>query len=115
MLLAKQATMMRRGAEQLLQRGADAGFGRRGPGPVGIGAIRQERQDALVAERRQPIAVGQVAVNRHRVEFEIAAVEHQAGRRPHRQRQGIGNAVADANALDLELPQADAVPGTNEP
>ena len=50
-----------------------------------------------------------LAVERRLVDLEVAGVDDDAGRRVNRERDAVGDAVGDADELDLERPDGDAV------
>ena len=69
----------------------------------------KQRQHAFRSQRREAVQIEVLAVERRLVHLEVAGVHDRAGRRVDRQRHAVGNAVRDAQELDLE--RADAIPG----
>ncbi len=69
---------------------------------IDVGAIRKEREHASRAELREARDVEMLAVERRLVDLEIARVDNHAFWGVDRQSDAIGDAVGDANELDLE-------------
>ncbi len=73
---------------------------------LGVRAVGQERQDALVAERGQSLRVRALAVGWIPVELEVATVHHATHGRVDRQQPGLRDRVSDGDRLDRERPDA---------
>ncbi len=80
-------------------------------GLVGVGAVREQRQHAPLAELGQLGLVGGPAIHRGVIELEIAAVDDQARRRRDAQPHRIGDGVADVIGLDGKRADVDHVAG----
>ena len=87
-------------AEDLLEAGDDVAFRAREAAPVGVRAVREQRQHALSAELGEPVQVDGLPVERRLVDLEVAGVDQMPGRRVDRERQAVRNAVRDAQELD---------------
>ena len=71
-------------------------------GPVHVGGIGAEHEDALLAELRESPIVGGLAVQRARVELEVTRVDDGADGRVDRQTDAIHDRVRHADRLDAE-------------
>ncbi len=96
------ATRAGRGADQFGKRLGDVGFRRRAAVADGVGGIADERQHALVAERREPRRVGRRAKERRRIDLPVAGMQHDAGRRADRERVRFRNRMRDVDEFDRE-------------
>ncbi len=92
-------------AEDLVDDGGDRLLGGREAGRLGVGRVGEEEVDTLLAEAREGPQVGDPAVERQLVHLEVAGVEHQARRRPDRDRERVGDGVVDRDELELERPE----------
>ena len=81
----------------------------REPAAIDVGAVGQQRQHAGGAELREAVEVDVLAVERRLIDLEVAGVDHHAARRLDRQRHAVGHAVRDAQELDRERADRDAL------
>ena len=70
--------------------------------PIDVRAVGKQRQHALRAELGEPMEVEVLAVDRRLIDLEVAGVNDDAGRRVDGERNAVGDAVRDADELDLE-------------
>ncbi len=61
----------------------------------GIRALRDQEQDALPAEVREPRNIGRALIDRRMVEFEVAGVDHRTDRGFEHHADAVGNVVVD--------------------
>ena len=71
-----------------------------------IGGIADERQHALVAQRRKPRRVGRRADHRRRIDLPVAGVQHGAVRRADRQRIRFRDRMGDVDEVDRRTARA---------
>ena len=64
-------------ADDLVEHATDLPFGGDEAGDLGIGGIDEEQVDALVAEPTEPGEIGEPAVERELVQFDVAGVQCQ--------------------------------------
>ena len=76
---------------------------------VDVGAVGEQREHALAAELGEAVHVEMLAVERRLIDLEVAGVHDHAGRGVDRERDAVGNAVGDADELDLERADGHAV------
>ena len=76
---------------------------------LGVRAVGEHEQDALVADFRECLEVREFSVDRRVVHLEIARVEDRADRRANGERHGIGDAVVHAHELDGETAETQLV------
>ena len=83
----------------------------REPGPVGVGGVAAQQQQALAAELRQARHVGRRAADGRLVELVVAGEQHgpELGRQRHA--AGVGDRVGQVDHLDLERARVDHVAG----
>ena len=74
---------------------ADDALGRRVARVLGPRRVGQQADDALLAQAREDVEVGQLAVDRRVVELEVAGVHDDAHGRPQRDAHGVRDRVAD--------------------
>ena len=70
--------------------------------------IADERQHALVAERREARLVGRQAEDRSRVDLPVARMDDESGRRADRERRALGYRMGDRDEFDVERADLDA-------
>src|SRR5216684_18815 len=70
-----------------------------------IGRIRKQKFDTLGAETREALGIEHDAVDRGRIDLEIATVNNHARRRANRQRERVRRRMGYANRLDFKRPQ----------
>ena len=100
-------------ARQFLDARANAALGRRVAGPLDIGAVAEQREDAFRAVAREGMQVKRLPVDRRLVHLEIAGVNHDADRSANRQRHAVDGAVRDAYELHFENADFDFAPGND--
>src|SRR5260370_12037287 len=84
---------------------------RAGPaGALDVGRVREQKFDALGAETCEALCIEHDAVDRGRIDLEIATVNNHARRRANRQRERVGRRMGYANRLDLKRPQTENHP-----
>ncbi len=91
--------------EALGQRRADLDLRARVTGSVDVRGVRAEHGHALLAELGEARGVGWLAVERARIELEVARVDDHAGRGADGQAHAIGDGVRHADRLDRERPE----------
>src|SRR5439155_24031988 len=77
--------------------------------PLCVRRIAQQEEDALLAEPAEPVDVGPASERGVLLQLEVAGVEDAAHRSLDRQRDRVGDAVADGDGLDPEGADLDAV------
>ncbi len=82
---------------------AHGALGGRVAGVLGPRRVRHEAEDALLAEARQVVEVGELAVHGRVVELEVAGVDDVPEGRPDAQAHGVGDRVADAERRHVEV------------
>ncbi len=99
--------MIRLGASRkmLIKRIADDPLRRDEAGPLHIGAVRKQDENALLADPGQAGDVEELTVHRRLIKLEVARMHQRPGGRMHGKTDGIGNGVRDAERLDVK--QAD--------
>ena len=70
-------------------------------GPLRIGGVGQKRQYALPAKLAKTRQIDNIAYNRRVVDFKVARLDNDAGRRVDRQRDRVGDRVVDADKFNL--------------
>ena len=98
-----------RAGEDLLERVDDVALGSGEAAAVDVGAVGEQREHAFAAELGEAVDVEVLAVERRLIDLEVAGVDDDAGRRVDRERDAVRNAVRDADELDLERSDRDAV------
>ena len=93
----------------LPERLADRPLRRRVAGVLGSGRVRQEHDDALLAELGEDVEVGQLAVDRGVVELEVTGVNDDPDRGPQGDPHRVGDRVADPERDDRERPDRDLI------
>lgn len=78
------------------------GFGRGVAGILRVRGVGEEAEDASVAELGEFVHVGEFAVDRRVVKFEVAGVYDGADRGAHVDAAGVGNGVADVEESEFE-------------
>jgi len=94
-----------RGVEALGERRPHLDLRARVAGTADVRRIRAEHGHALLAELREARGVGGLAVERARIELEIAGVDDRARRRSDGEAHAVGDRVRHANRLDGERPE----------
>ena len=102
-----------RAREDFLERVNHLALGSGEAAPIDVRAVGEQREHALAAELREAMHVEVLAVERCLVDLEIAGVHDDARGRVDRERDAVGDAVRDANELDLERSDGDAVVRTH--
>ena len=96
---------------ELLQQGrADARLRRRHPGPVGVGRVAAEQQQAFAADLGQARDVGRAAVDRGLVELVVAGHQHRADLGGDQDAAHVGDRVREVDQLELERAALDLLP-----
>ena len=91
-----------RGVEARAERLAHVHFRSRVAGPVHVGGVGAEHHHALLSQLGEPAIVGRLAVERARIELEVAGVHDGADGRVDRQADAVNDRVRDADRLDAE-------------
>ena len=81
----------------------DGALAGRRPLLFGVGAVAEQKQDALVADAREPGQVGRLALHRGAVDLEVAGVHDDPCRCAHDQCAGAGYRMGRMHPLDLEM------------
>ena len=97
--------------EELLECVDDFDFGPGEPAAIDVRAVGKEHEHTLRAKLREPVEVEMLTIDRRLVDLEVAGVKHDAHRRRDGERHAVGHAVRDAEKLDGEGPDRDALPG----
>ncbi len=92
---------------------ADRALARRRPLLLGVGAVAEQEQHALVADAREPGEVGRLTLHRRAVDLEVARVDDRAGRCAHHERACVGDGVRRVHPLDLEAAERARLTGTH--
>ncbi len=100
-------------ADQFLERFTHSPLGRSPARLFDAHAVAQQNHHPFVAKLTQSLIVRCLALNRRRVELEVAGVEHDAGCSANDQADGVGNAVIHRDRLDLEWADACVVALSN--
>ena len=95
--------------EGLPQHLRDVALGRDEAGDLGVGGVRQEQVDALLAEPREGRQVGEAAVERELVHLEVAGGDDHARRGADGDGQRVRDGVVDGDELAVERADALAV------
>ena len=88
--------------EALGQRGADLDLGLRVTRSIDVGAVRAQHGHALLAQLREASRVGGLAVERARIELEVAGVDDRPGGGANGEPHSVGDGVRHADRLDGE-------------
>ena len=92
-----------RGADDVVEDRADLALGGDEARLLGVGGVRQQQVDALLAaEPGEAAEVGEAAVERQLVHLEVAGVQHDAGLGLDGDGEGVGDRVVDREELELE-------------
>src|SRR5205085_6138012 len=83
------------------------------PASIDVGAVGEQREDAVGAELREPVHVEMLAVDWRLIDLEVAGMDHNARWRMNRERDTVGHAVRDADELDLKRPDRDPIARSN--
>src|SRR5713101_7845018 len=75
-----------------------------------VGRIREQKLDTLGAETREALGIEHDAVDRRRIDLEIATVNDHARRRPNRQCERVERRMGYADRLDFKRPQTENHP-----
>ena len=105
----------RRAGEALGQRRAHVDLRARVAGAVHVGGVRAEHDHALLAELGEAPVVGRLAVERARVELEVAGVDDGADGRVDRQADAVHDRVGDPDRLDAERPHLERLARPHRP
>ena len=97
--------------EDVVERGDDGGFAGGIALAVDVGRVLQEGEDALVAELGEGLEIEGLAVGRGEVDLEVAGVDDDADGRGDGEGDAIDERVGDANRLDAERPDGEALAG----
>jgi len=104
-----------RAVESRAERLAHVRLRSRVAGPVHVGGIGAEHEHALVTQLGESPIVRRLAVQRARVELEVAGVHDGADGRADRQADAVRDRVRHADGLDAERAGLDAVARANHP
>ena len=74
---------------------------------LGVGGVGEEQVDALVAEARELVEVGDPTVERELVHLEVAGVQHDARTGADHDRERVGDRVVDRDELQHERAEGD--------
>src|SRR5690606_4407436 len=88
--------------EDRVEDAGDVAFAGDEAGDFRVGGVRHQQVDAFRAEPREPAEVGDAVVQRQLVHFEVAGVQHVAGRGAHTDRERIRDGVVDREELEVE-------------
>lgn len=88
--------------EDLAQDAGDVAFGSDEAGDLGVGGVREQQVDALLAEPREGGEVGEAAVERQLVHLEVAGVDDHSGRGADGDGQRVRDGVVDGDELAVE-------------
>ncbi len=94
---------------QLAQNRFERAFGAGAPCPLDVGRIREQQRYAFLAQRGESFGVEFLSVNRSVIDFEIAAVNHDAGRGANRQRDRVRGRMRYPQGLDIKRPDHKAL------
>ena len=97
-------------AEALGERSADLALGRRRARPVDVRGVGHEAEHPALAQLGEPVVVGALAVDRARVELEVARVDEGPDRRPDPVAEPVDDGVGHADGLDVEGAQLERSP-----
>ena len=97
--------------EQVEQGGTDARLRRRDPGPVGVGRVAAQAEDALPPQLGEARDVGRPAVHRSLVELVVAGDQQRAQLGAQDDRAGVRNRVRHVDQLELERAEAHLLAG----
>ncbi|CAB4731483.1 unannotated protein [freshwater metagenome] len=73
---------------------------------LGVRAVDEQEIDARVAEAREPIEIGDPAVERNLIHLEVTGVQHHPGRRRDRDRHCVRDRVVHREEFDRERPES---------
>ncbi len=96
--------------EDLPQHVGDVALGRDEARDLRVRGVGEEEVDALLAQPREGVQVGEAVVQRQLVHLEVAGVHHHAGGRADGDGQGVRDGVVDGDELAVEGADALAVP-----
>ncbi len=80
---------------------------------LGVGAVAEQQQHALVAEPGQPGQVGRLAVHRGLVHLEVAAVDDHPQRGVQSQGAGVGDRMGGVDPLHRDAAKSDRITGAH--
>ena len=98
-----------RAGEDLLEGVDDFQLRAAEPAPLDVGAVGEQHVHAGGAELRDAVKIDVLAVERRLIDLEVAGVHDHAARRLDGQRDAVGHAVRDAQELDDERADGDAL------
>ena len=101
--------------QRLLERGHERALARRRAGHFDVRAVGEQGQHSAVAPRRQRLEIRAVGGSGLRVQLEVAAREHDAGRRLDREREAVEHAVRDADRVHAEGADLHGLAGPERP
>jgi len=101
--------LARRAAENFLEPGDDIAIGAGDARGVGVGAVAKQGEHALRAKLGEPVKIEALSIQGRLIDLEVARVDDHALWRVDGERHRVGNAVGDAQELDREWPDLDAL------
>ena len=99
-----------RPVEDLVQHRRDLALARDEARHLGVGRVDEEEIDALVAEAREAVEVGDPAVERQLVHLEIAGMQDKPRGGANRHGQRVGDGVVDREELQVERADREPLP-----
>ncbi len=85
--------------------GSSEPLGAGAAGPLDIGRIGKQQRDPLLAELGEALAIEMQAVDRLRIDLEVAGVDDKPRRSRDREGKRVGRRMGDANRFDGEWSQ----------
>ena len=101
--------------DEALQGDADLPLGNRVPGPLGVGGVGHQDQDAGFAVMGKAVQVHGAAGNRGLVDLEIAGMDQEALGGAHHEPDAVHDGVAHPDEFELKGPQGQGLPGVDFP
>ena len=83
------------------------------PRPIHVGRVGAQDEHAAVAQLGERAVVGRLAVERRRIQLEVAGVHDRARRRLDGQADAVDDGVSDADGLDSERTTLDPIAWTH--
>ena len=101
--------------DEALQGDADLPLGNRVAGPLGVGGVGHQGQDARFAVVGKAVQVHGAAGNRGLVDLEIAGMDQEALGGAHHEPDAVHDGMAHPDELEFKRPQGQRLPGDDLP
>ena len=112
---ARDHDLAARSCKDLLEGGEEVVLGAGASPLFDVRRVGEQREHAAVAPRGEGLEVGALGLGRARVDLEVAAQEHDARGRLHREGQAVDDAVGHADGMDAERACLDGLARREQP